>query len=175
MNTEISRQNSDADLRLLVVMRHGEAHPSSPHGDEGRELTDAGRRDCEEVGRWLARQGVHPDVALVSSATRTVQTWEAMQQGGLECDDVRHDRSLYNGDVTDLLESLGAVPDTARVVVLVGHAPAVPALALDTVEVHCEPPRSWPPATVGVIGHPASWEGFPADGSALTACRTPRG
>lgn len=161
------------DLRLLVIVRHGEAKGHSAAGDEGRELTARGREDATDVGRWLVSQGVRSDVAIVSSATRTVQTWEAIRAGGVEADDVRVDRAIYNGTVEDLVEAISAVPDTARVALLVGHAPAVPDLALE-VETRCDLPGGWSPATLGVISHPGPWSGFPTADTALVACRPRR-
>lgn len=156
----------DSDLRLVVVMRHGEAQASSDTGDEGRELTARGRADAEAAGRRLVEEGVRADVAIVSSATRTRQTWEAMAGGGLEAGDVWIDRALYNGEVADLVEAVRAAPEQARVVVLVGHSPSVPDLASE-VEAHCERPSTWPPATFGVMSHPGQWSDFPGDGTAL--------
>jgi phosphohistidine phosphatase len=58
-------------------MRHSKAEQSGP-SDFERELTDRGVLDATEAGQWLASRGIEPDQALVSSAVRTRQTWEAV-------------------------------------------------------------------------------------------------
>ncbi|MDO5629179.1 MAG: histidine phosphatase family protein [Mobilicoccus sp.] len=162
---------ASTDLRLLVVMRHGEARMSSDSGDEGRELTDTGRADCEEVGRWLTSEGVRPDLVLVSPATRTRQTWEALQRGGVVCDDVRIERVLYQGDIDEICDAFAQ--EDARVVLLVGHAPTAPAVGSDIVEQGGQR-RAWPPATVAVVSHPGEWDSYPGDDTTVAAHRTPR-
>lgn len=157
--------------RHLVVIRHGEAKASSASGDEGRELTAGGRKDAEQAGRWLVEQGITPDVALVSSATRTQQTWEALQAGGVTAEDVQVDATIYNGSVEDVMEALGSVPDSARVVLVVAHSPAVPEIAYQ-VDTDCDVPEGWAPATVGVIALTGEWSDGIADAT-LVACRTP--
>ena len=58
-------------------MRHAKAEPFG-NDDHGRQLTDRGRRDAIEAGVWLAQHDLVPDHALVSSAARTVATWEGV-------------------------------------------------------------------------------------------------
>lgn len=160
----------DSDARLLVVMRHGEAEPHSPGGDEQRELTERGQQDARDAAAWLVAQGVDPDLAIVSSATRTRQTWEALQAGGLESDDVEVDEAVYNGTLEDLTEAVRTASDDVRCLVLVAHAPGVEELAT-CAEVHCETPDVWEPATVGVLSHPGDWSEFPSEETALVLCR----
>src|ERR1700754_11193 len=68
-------------VRSLVVMRHAKAEQSGP-SDFERQLSDRGVIDATEAGQWLANRGVEPEQALVSAAVRTLQTWEAVNEGG---------------------------------------------------------------------------------------------
>src|SRR4051812_25496488 len=68
-------------VRTLVLMRHAKAVQSGP-SDLERQLTDRGVVDATEAGQWLAGRGIEPHQALVSSAVRTQQTWEAVNEGG---------------------------------------------------------------------------------------------
>ena len=61
-------------------MRHAKAEPFA-ETDHERVLTERGRRDAVEAGLHLAATGVVPDYAVVSSAARTVATWEAVALG----------------------------------------------------------------------------------------------
>lgn len=165
-------------LRILVLVRHGKARDSSPSGDAGRELSGAGRSAATELGRWLAGQGVRPDAAVVSPSTRTRQTWEALEAGGLSAGSVWADAALYEAEAVDVVESIGAVSDDVRTLVVVGHAPAIPAVARDLPDhrdgaVTPLAEAGWPPATCAVVGHRGSWADFPGDASAVVAVRFP--
>ena len=65
-------------MQRLILMRHGDAErPHTGTADFDRALTPEGRSESRAVGRALAEAGYRPDLALVSSAARTLQTWQA--------------------------------------------------------------------------------------------------
>lgn len=167
--------SDDLPLRVLVLLRHAEAKNSSPDGDIGRELTKAGRATVTELGEWLAGQGVRPDVVVVSPSVRTRQTWEALKAGGMRAAAVWADAAIYDADPGDVIESIQAVPDDVRTLLVIGHAPAVPAVARDLPD-HREEGRplselDWPPAGCAVVGHRGTWSDFPGEASAVVAVR----
>lgn len=168
----------DETLRVLVLMRHAEALDSSPDGDIGRELSPTGHKTAESVGQWLVTEGVRPDVVVVSPSVRTRQTWDALKRGGVRSREVWADAAVYDADTEDVVESVQSVPDDARTLVLIGHAPAVPFL-VQSLEDHRErldepgPADGWPPAAVAVVSHRGSWVTFPSDDSAVVAFRRP--
>ncbi len=109
-------------------MRHAKAEPFAST-DHERALTDRGRREASEAGRYLSERGVVPDHVVVSSSTRTRDTWAAMADA-LEADPtVVHDDAVYAGSVDVVLDALRLVPPDAEVVVFVGHQPAIGYLA----------------------------------------------
>lgn len=173
----MSTMSDETPLRILVLMRHAEAKNHSAEGDLGRELSSAGRRSAGEVGLWLRRQGVRPQVVVVSPSVRTRQTWESLRDAGLGADDVWSDDALYDADPEDIVESIQAVPDDVRTLVVIGHAPGVPTLAGDLEQrlpaTGDSPERGWPPAGVAVVGHRGSWSTFPSAESAVVAFRHP--
>lgn len=162
-----------SELRVLVVVRHGEAVSRSPQGDIGRELSTRGQEDARALGAWLTEQGVDPDVAVVSPSVRTQQTWAHMVAGGLASAEVVTDRAVYEAEVPDLVETVASLPEGARTAVLVGHAPGIPALVA-SLEAHTQLPEGWPPATSAVIAHPGEWSEFPAEGTVVVRCREPQ-
>lgn len=169
----------DTPLRLLVLMRHAHAKGHSLHGDAGRELSKRGREQAREVGQWLVREGVRPDVVVMSSAVRTMQTWEQVHRSGVSAADIRRDDLIYNAHVDDLLEVISMTPETARTVLVIGHAPGIPAVA-SLVEDHTNPDdprlttaRTWPTATVAVVSHRGPWSQFPGEATAVAALHTP--
>ena len=65
-------------MNRLILMRHAKAERDSGSGrDMDRPLSSRGVADAGLVARALADRGVRPDVALVSAAARTRQTWDA--------------------------------------------------------------------------------------------------
>ena len=103
-------------------MRHGKAEPFGDT-DHDRVLTDRGRRDAAEAGLHLAHTDAVPDYALVSSAVRSVATWEAVAQGSGSSARVSIDGSVYTGSPDVVLDTLRTVPLDAETVIFVGHNP----------------------------------------------------
>jgi phosphohistidine phosphatase len=102
----------------LVLIRHAKAEQGSP--DIERPLSDRGRADAAEIGRWLATQGVKPDRVVVSPSRRTRQTWEHAATAPVEVDG-----RIYDNTVRDLLEIVRETPDDVQTLVLVGHNPSM--------------------------------------------------
>jgi phosphohistidine phosphatase len=103
-------------------MRHAKAEPFAAT-DHERVLTDRGRRDATEAGVYLASTGLVPDYAVVSSAARSVATWEAVALGSRSSAEVVLDDAVYSGSPDVVLEALRVVPLDAQVVIFVGHNP----------------------------------------------------
>ncbi|MGC5583112.1 SixA phosphatase family protein [Ornithinimicrobium sp. W1679] len=123
--------------RTLVVVRHAKAEGNSPGGDHERVLAPRGVEDSAALGRWLADEGLLPDLVLVSTAARTRQTAELVLQGaGLDAADVPRwpSRSIYDGGVDATLETVQEADDDAATVWLVGHQPVVGSLVLDLAD-----------------------------------------
>jgi phosphohistidine phosphatase len=112
----------------LILLRHGEAEAGSETGgDFGRRLTGRGREASAAVASALADVGLIPDLALVSAAVRTRETWATMS-GLLPGCEVRFEEGLYLAEAPEMqrqVRSAGA----ASVVLLVGHNPGLQELA----------------------------------------------
>jgi phosphohistidine phosphatase len=114
--------------RRLVLVRHAKAEPFAST-DRARELTDRGRREAEAAGSYLRERGIVPDHAVVSSSVRTRGTWDAMEEVLGSSAEVVYDDAVYSGSTDVVLEALRVVPESARVVIFVGHQPTVGSLA----------------------------------------------
>ena len=114
--------------RLLVLLRHAQAEPENGLGDADRPLAGKGRRQAADLGPLLAREVGTPDVARVSRALRTTETYKLLAAGlpGAPEPDVRPE--LYSAGPRGVLEVLAALPDTARRVLVVGHEPTMSSL-----------------------------------------------
>ncbi len=148
--------------RRLVVMRHAKAEQDGPTDFE-RPLASRGRGDASAAGAWLAAQDVSPDHALVSAALRTQQTWESVAAGAGWSLTPDLDRGLYAAGPESALDLLRLVPDSASVLVVIGHNPTMAVLAqvLDDgtgdAGVSASMAGDFPTSAVAVYSYDGSW------------------
>lgn len=79
--------------------------------------------------RVMHELGLMPDIVLVSSSRRTLQTLEALQPWD-ETPIVEPMDALYLADAAQMLRVLRGVAETARSVLLIAHNPGLHDLAL---------------------------------------------
>lgn len=156
-------------MQRLILMRHARAEPGATGGDRARALSAEGRRDAVLMGRALAERGFRPDLALVSDAQRTRQTWDLAHEalGDVE---VRIEPALYNASPDILRHAVEAAEDQAGCLLVLAHNPGVHLLALDYLIESAASPAlqerlaGFPPGaaavfSVDVAGRP-TYEGF---------------
>jgi phosphohistidine phosphatase SixA len=117
-------------MRQLLLLRHAKSSwddPSLP--DHARPLNARGRRAAQAMAAAMRDLGLSPDVVLVSSARRTLQTLEAVSPFA-DSPLVEPMDDLYLAPWPRLLDTLRRVPETARSVMLIGHNPGLHDLAL---------------------------------------------
>lgn len=118
-------------MQRLILMRHAEAERSASSGrDRDRALSAGGRDAALAMGQALAARGLSPDLALVSNAVRTRQTWDLAHEafGDVE---MRESDSLYNADADVLRRAIEAVEDEAGCLLVMAHNPGVHVLAVE--------------------------------------------
>lgn len=108
----------------LIVVRHAKAEAWGP-SDRERELAPRGRADAADAGRWLAGQGLTPDLALVSGAVRTRQTWAAMSEAAGWSLEPVDDDNLYTAGPETALDILREADPDAGTVLVIGHNPTM--------------------------------------------------
>jgi len=118
--------------RRLVLLRHAKAEPGSGSlPDVQRPLAINGRKQASRVGMAFVAAGLEPELALVSSALRTRQTWELaathLEPAGRPRVEVREE--LYEASVGDVLDLLREVSPDVTSVLVVGHEPTMAATA----------------------------------------------
>ena len=114
-----------SDSRVLILMRHAEAAHPGGYRDHDRPLTTHGARDAVAAGRWIRAQVSPVDAVLCSTAARTRQTLEAI---GIAAP-VEYVDDLYGGGIDDIVEVIRRSPAAARTLLVIGHAPGIPATA----------------------------------------------
>lgn len=118
-------------MQRLILMRHAEAQRAAASGDDrDRALSARGQTDAVAMGRELAARGLRPDLALVSSAVRTCQTWELAHDAFGDVD-VREQEALYNAGADTLRQAVESVEDEAGCLLLLAHNPGVHQLAVE--------------------------------------------
>ncbi len=113
----------------LVLLRHAKsAWPDVP--DHERPLARRGRRDAPAMGRWLLLAGHVPSQVLCSTARRARQTWELAQAEIDVIVPASFEDGVYQATAAGLLDLVRRVPPEAETVLVVGHDPGLPELAL---------------------------------------------
>jgi phosphohistidine phosphatase len=117
---------------LLLLIRHANAGTRDPNqwpDDTQRPLTDKGRKVQRDVGRFLRKRDLAPQLVLTSPWLRAVQTAEILvessrvSQPPLPCDPLAADP-----DLARLADHLGHQPPDATIA-MVGHSPWMEELA----------------------------------------------
>ena len=105
----------------LCFLRHGEADwPNWKKSDDERPLTDFGKKEMRDVGKFLARLKVRPDLIVTSPLPRASQTAEIAAEY-LKAK-LREDELLAPGFGLSELKTI-LKRHRAKVIMLVGHEP----------------------------------------------------
>jgi phosphohistidine phosphatase len=145
-------------MNRLILLRHAKAEADAPSGDDfDRPLAARGRRDAAEMGRRLAERGYGPDLALVSTALRTRETWEEAA-ASLADAEVRFEPELYNADAGAIRRLAAQRGAAAQTVLVVAHNPGLQELAMELMARGEAPTaflaqagRNFPPAAAAVF------------------------
>jgi phosphohistidine phosphatase len=146
-------------------MRHAKAEPFAAT-DHERRLTERGRASAAAAGRHLADVSVVPDHAVVSSAVRAVETWDAVAEGAGAQLEPAVDGAVYNGSPHVVLEALQMVPEDAETVIFVGHNPTAAYVAHTLDDGDGDPValtrllQGFPPGALTVFEVQVPWSGL---------------
>ena len=114
-------------------MRHAKSSWDDPQTpDHARPLNPRGRVAAAAMRRAMRELGLAPDLVLVSSARRTLQTFEALEPWD-ETPLVEPMEALYLADLPSLMATLRGVAPTVRSVLLIGHNPGMHELSVALV------------------------------------------
>jgi phosphohistidine phosphatase len=110
----------------LMLLRHAKAkRPENGVEDFDRRLSKRGREAATDLGKLMKRERFAPELALVSSAKRTRQTWERVAEE-LDVDvPAREMRVLYLAAPSRLMEVVRRTPAEISRLLLVGHNPGI--------------------------------------------------
>jgi phosphohistidine phosphatase len=118
-------------MRRLILFRHAKAEPrAAGQEDVDRPLAAQGRQDAALIARILVREKLTPDLALVSSARRTLETWACVQDAfpGARLQPLD---ALYNAAAEEVLAEALAYADQGDTILVIGHNPGLHELAVN--------------------------------------------
>ena len=117
-------------MRQLLLLRHAKSSWDDPKlADHARPLDARGRAAAAAMRREMSKLGLAPDVVLVSSARRTLQTLDRLEPWE-ETPLIEPMNALYLAGAGELLRIVSGVAETARSVLLIGHNPGLHDLAM---------------------------------------------
>lgn len=120
-------------MRRLILLRHAKAVPHGVVPDFDRSLTDQGREDARRMGAYLAQENLFPDLAAISSAKRTRETYDLVSQDWAHRPPVRQEPRIYEATASMLLSLMRQTPDHVTTLISVGHNPGFAELAVQLV------------------------------------------
>jgi phosphohistidine phosphatase len=118
-------------MKRLITFRHAKSGWDQPAlRDFDRGLNEKGRRAAATMGRHMRQLGLRFDHVIASPAVRVVETLDAMFEGYGRRTTPSWDRRAYLASASTLLEIVHEAPDTAKILLLVGHNPGIEELVL---------------------------------------------
>lgn len=161
-------------------MRHAKAEAVNAT-DHARRLTERGRQDAAEAGRWARTTGCLPDHAIVSDASRAHETWAAFSEAAeldLEPELVS---ALYSAGPDAALEILRTAPADAMTLMVVGHNPTMAHLVhlLDDGSADADSftaiSAGFPTSALAVLEVPGAWTDLEIAGARISGFHVGRG
>jgi phosphohistidine phosphatase len=139
--------------RRLILMRHAKSAWDRPGlRDHDRKLNKRGRDAAPLMAGFIRDEGLVPDLAYVSSAARTQETWSLMALGA----PMKIISDIYDAQPEDIIDVVTSAPDLVRTLMILGHQPTMQEAANRFLP-HWEV-DSYPTAKLAVIGfEAASW------------------
>lgn len=123
-------------MRQLLLLRHAKSSwDDRDLSDHARPLNPRGRQAAVAMRASMESLGLAPDMVLVSTARRTMETLQALEPWA-ETPLIEPLDSLYLASASTLLSALQEVAETVRSVLLVGHNPGLHELAMLLVGAH---------------------------------------
>lgn len=163
-------------MSRLLLMRHGKAAYPAGVADFERPLADRGRREAGVAGDWIREQIGTVDLVLCSSAQRTRETFAAT---GIDAR-VRYLDEIYEAWTGDLLAAVNAADPQAETVLMIGHAPGTPSLAVRLAAADSDPTlvnqvdAGFPTSAIAVLEFSGPWADLGVGGAMLTGYVIPR-
>ncbi len=119
-------------MLTLSLLRHAKSSWDDPGlQDFDRPLNDRGREAAPRMGRFMAKNGVLPELILCSSSVRTRQTLDLVLAHLSPAPTVAYEDAIYLAAASVLLQHVRKGAGKAKHVMVVAHDPGMHQLALE--------------------------------------------
>jgi len=113
----------------LYIMRHAKSSWAVPGArDFDRELNERGLLDLAKLSKVFRKQKIAPDQIICSSAVRTRQTLEGIQDSFENKPEVVFTERLYSSGLHEYIDIINGVKN-AKSLMIIGHNPMCGSLA----------------------------------------------
>lgn len=117
-------------MKQLLLLRHAKSSWDDPGLDDfDRPLAERGVKAARSIGRELAARGWLPDLALVSPALRTRDTWRLVAAELPVQPRIAFIKALYDASAADILSQIGQSDVSSGSLLVIGHNPGLEHLA----------------------------------------------
>lgn len=161
-------------------MRHAKSAWPVGVRDPDRPLNARGKRTAPLSGSWIMKRVGPCDRALVSTATRTQQTWQlASQAGGLTATETVSESRVYAASWWDLLDLIREQSSGVSRLLLLGHNPGMEDLSHELAgsgdrKAMRAMRAKFPTAAVAVLTSDRDWTQWGSNCAELTSFFVPR-
>ncbi|UVC14019.1 SixA phosphatase family protein [Mesorhizobium onobrychidis] len=113
-------------MKQLLLLRHAKSSWDDPAlADFDRPLGPRGLKTAPLMGRELARRGWLPDLALVSPALRTRDTWRLVSAQLPAQTPAKFVQALYEASTADVLAKIRQANTETSSLLVLGHNPGL--------------------------------------------------
>jgi len=168
-------------MKRLLLLRHAKSSWDDPSlADFDRPLAPRGRKAAERMGRELAARNWLPQLARVSPAARTRETWAvvaAALPGSVSADFAD---TLYDATAEDVLLEVQRTPNAVKTLLVIGHNPGLEDFARQLAGDNSETKvlqrlrEKFPTAALARFDFDGKWAEVGFGGARLTHCLVPR-
>lgn len=167
-------------MHQLLLLRHAKSSWNDANQpDRDRHLDQSGRLAAARMRAMMRELGFSPDLVLVSSARRTLETLEALEPW-VDTPLIEPMDALYLATAGQLMEAIRAVAETVRSVLVIGHNPGMHDLALTLLADPSAPAAreltlGFPTAALAEFVISTPWARLTPSGGRLMRFLTPKG
>ena len=114
----------------LMLLRHAKTEKAEAGmRDHERRLNARGQHDAPLIGAYMARHALIPDRVMVSTSTRTRETWQHLAEALAAVPPVDYEERLYNAGSETILALAKHIEPPVRTLLMIGHNPGLHDLA----------------------------------------------
>ncbi|MER8546280.1 histidine phosphatase family protein [Mesorhizobium sp. M0323] len=168
-------------MKQLLLLRHAKSSWDDPDLiDFDRPLSARGLKAAPLVGRELARRGWLPELALVSPALRTRDTWRLVSAELPAKVQAKFSQALYEAAAADILAKVRQVKAGTGTLLVLGHNPGLEEFARGVAGAGSDQAalkklaEKYPTAGLARFDVDGDWTGLTFGSARLTHCIWPK-